>query len=186
MERLDLKGVYPLPGQSSKDHKKFMAAWGKMNLGHVHGFPLWEKEVFSEFQKSFEQLSGIFSHYAKSGGAGSGSATSVEMMQQTELVNLALDVGIPTEAFPMNRVQGIFARADQDDNDGVGKAGDRALEMHEFLEAIVMLAFARANPRVGEVGTSGQQVSEPLPGCLLSLLHKTVLRKARAPHRPLV
>ena len=78
-------------------------------------------------------------------------------MQQTELVNLALDVGIPTADFPMSRVQGIFARADQDDNDGAGKAGDRALEMHEFLEAVVMLAFARANPEHGKVSEPPMQ-----------------------------
>ena len=92
-------------------------------------------------------------------------------MQQTELTNLALDCGLASDAFPMVRVQNIFERADQEDADaaGVKKGGDNALELHEFLECVVMLAFFRANPRFGTVGRE-REVSEPLPGCLQVLL----------------
>eukprot|EP00966_Prymnesium_polylepis_P147009 3395466-Prymnesium_polylepis.1 len=96
-------------------------------------------------------------------------------MQQTELVDLALDVGLANKAFPMARVQMIFERADQT---GDRQAGDNALEFHEFLEAVVLLAFHRANPRFGEVG-QGREVEVPLPDCLDQLLHKSLLKKAK-------
>ena len=73
----------------------------------------------------------------------------------------------------MARVQGIFEQADQKDadNKGIKKGGDNALELHEFLECVVMLAFFRANPRFGTVGRE-REVGEPLPGCLDTLLNQ--------------
>ena len=68
---------------------KFIAVWSKMDLGHVFGFPAWEKEVFMLLMAAHPELSNIFIHYAKSGTAGSVSATAVLTMQQTELVDLA-------------------------------------------------------------------------------------------------
>ena len=96
-------------------------------------------------------------------------------MQQTELINLALDVGLATDTFPMARVQTIFARADQTDDK---RGGDHALQLHSFLEAIVHLSFARANPRFGEVG-SERTVQNSLPGCFERLLTRSLLKKAK-------
>ena len=139
-------------------------------------FPLWEKAVFGLLHRSCGELHLIFSQYAKSGTAGSSSAHAAETMQQTELVDLALDCGLATDSFPMARVQGVFARADQTDD---GKGGDHALEMHEFLEALVQLSFSRANPRFGEVGKE-HEAPNPLPDCLDSMLTKCILRKAKS------
>ena len=114
-------------------------------------------------------------------------------MQKSELTNLALDCGIASEAFPMARVINIFERADQvDDMLQVSKAdrrvktgqpakgGDNSLEIHEFLEVVVMLAFHRANPKFGEAGyTDASAVSSPLPGCLEVLLKKSLLQSAK-------
>ena len=77
-------------------------------------------------------------------------ARSGAYITRAELINLALDVGLATQAFPMVRVQNIFERADQ--NDDKRKAADNGLAYHEFLEAVVMLAFHRANPKFGQVG----------------------------------
>ena len=49
--RLDVASVVALPGQDPVEHNKLMQAWGKMDLGHVYGFPLWEKEVFTVIQR---------------------------------------------------------------------------------------------------------------------------------------
>ena len=91
----------------------------------------------------------------------------------------------------MARVNNIFERADQvDDTFAVSaadrrvvvgetaKGGDNALELHEFLEAVVMLAFARANPKFGQVGHNAS-AAFPLPGCLETLLKKHLLTKAK-------
>ena len=36
--------------------------WKKMDMKHVFGFPLWEKEVFDLFHQNFEQLRSIFDY----------------------------------------------------------------------------------------------------------------------------
>lgn len=153
------------------NHKLCLQAWKRMNLSHVFGFPVWEKAVFTLLHKSFAELTSIFTHYAKSGSAGSSSAHGALTMQQTELTNLALDCALATETFPMARVQGVFARSDH-------KNGDHALELHEFLEAVVQLSFFRANPRYGEVGHE-HEAPNPLPGCLENMLTKSLLKKAK-------
>ena len=141
------------------------AIWAKMDLSHVFGFPMWEKDVYELLQKAHGELKSIFDHYSKAGSAGSGSATAAMTMQQTELVDVALDCGLTSETFPMVRVQNIFERADQVDDTfkvsaadrrvvtgETAKGGDRGLELHEFLEALVLLGFSLANPKYGEVG----------------------------------
>ena len=83
----------------------------------------------------------------------------------------------------MARVIGCFERADQVGGSRVGetaKGGDGSLELHEFLSTIVMLAFARANPKFGEVGhTDASAVELPLPDCLQQMLTKCLLQSAK-------
>ena len=112
-------------------------------------------------------------------------------MQQTELQNLALDCELSNAKFSMTRVINIFERADQvDDTFEVSKAdrrvvkgetakgGDNGLELHEFFECLVMLGLHKANPKFGEVGHN-DSVEFPLPGCLDTLLNKSILKKAK-------
>ena len=111
----------------------------------------------------------LFNQYAKHSGGG---AVASKSLQQTELVNLALDCCLATAAFPMARIQAVFTLADLKDD---GKAGDGALELHEFLEAVVQLSFSRANPRCGEAGHENDAPAHPLPGCLEQMLHKNLM-----------
>ena len=64
-----------------------------MDLYHVYGFPTWEEQAFKLVQNHFDELVSIFTEYAKTGSAGSGSAKALMTMQSTELTNLALDCG---------------------------------------------------------------------------------------------
>ena len=157
---------------SLDDHQRFLQEWNQMDLSHVHGFPLWEKEVFRTLHSSFSGIRSLFNQYAKH----SGGAVSSKSLQQTELVNMALDCCLATTAFPMARVQAVFTLADVKDD---GKAGDQALELHEFLEAVVQLAFARANPQFGEVGHKRVAPAHPLPDCLHAMLQKNLLKRAK-------
>ena len=193
LPRYDASSATQLEGESRNDFNSFKATWSQMDLTHVYGFPLWEKEVFELLHATFEGLRSIFDYYAKSGTAGSASAASAQTMQQTELQNLALDCGLSSEQFSMTRVINIFARADQVDDTfkvsaadrrvmtgETAKGGDGGLELHEFLEAVVMLAFHRAQPKFGSVGHNDMaSVSSPLPGCLETLLKKHLLKKAK-------
>jgi len=174
IERFDPSKVFAVSGMTPYAHQMFLVMWKRMDLAHVFGFPLWEKGVFQLLHRSFGELEKIFEYYAKSGTAGSSSAGALNTMQQTELIDLALDCGLATDSFPMARVQGVFARADQTDD---GKGGDHALELHEFLEALVQLSFSRANPRFGQVGKE-HEAPNPLPDCLENMLHQKLLRHA--------
>jgi len=179
----------------------FLKVWKKMDLSHVFYFPTWEKEVFELFAKAHDELKIIFSQYAKSGTAGSSTATAIFTMQKTELTNLALDCGISSsndKEFPMVRVTGIYERGDQVDDTQVAskadrrvkvgkvaEAGDHGLEIHEFYEVLVMLAFAKMNPKFGQVGQNTvEAAANPLPGCLDVLLNKYILTKAKRDEMP--
>ena len=65
---------------------------------------------------------------------------------------------------------------------------DNGLEIHEFLECLVNLAFSRANPKYGQVGKSdvaaGGIEMDLLPGCLESLLKTNILVKAKRDNVP--
>jgi hypothetical protein len=174
VERFDFRAWAIAASEISEDRAEFLETWAKMDLAHVFGWPLWEKAVFHLLHRSFGDVRSIFSHYAKSGSAGA-SALAGSTLQQTELVNLALDCCLATEGFPMARVQGVFTRADQAED---GKAGDNALELHEFMEALVQLSFSRANPRHGEAGRE-HEAAQPLPGCLEAMLQKNLMKKAK-------
>ena len=165
--------------------------WSKMDLKHIYGFPLWEENVFSQFTTHFDELKAIFTHYAKSGGAGAVSANAALTMQSTELGNMCLDIDILTEKFNMTRVINIFRRADQVDDtqkaaahdhriiEGeAAKGGDRGLELHEFLEALVALGFYRFNPSFGEVGKNFEAEFDA-GQTLATLLDKHVLKNAK-------
>ena len=96
--------------------KNWLICWKNMSFKDLHGFPLWETQLHDVLQGAFPELSSVFTHYAKSGSAGTTSAHAAETMQQTELVDMALDCDLTSEAFPMVRVQNIFERADQVDD----------------------------------------------------------------------
>ena len=38
--------------------------WRQMDLSYVHGFPLWERPVFSTLLRSFAELRGVFNLFA--------------------------------------------------------------------------------------------------------------------------
>merc|ERR1719473_1137309 len=106
-----------------------MAAWKAMDLSHVAGFPTWEDEVFHTMQAAFTDLLSIFTYYAFTGDGGEAGSWAAETMQQTELVDLALDCGLATSAFPMTRLVSLF----EAENKRSG-AGDSDLELYEFLQ----------------------------------------------------
>jgi len=106
-------------------------------------------------------------------------------MQQTELTDLALDCSLSTDKFPMSRVIELFERADMADAKPgeAPKPGDGALELFEFLEAVVMLALFRANPSMTLAG-GATKVDVPLPDCLVTMLKENLLLNRSATSWP--
>ena len=165
--------------------------WKKMDLSDVHGWPLWEKEVYLILGAAFDEIASIFAYYAKSGGVGT-SAASAFMLQQAEVTNFALDCELATKDFMMTRIHMLMEQSDQTDavvvkrnrfkgdeatTDAQRKGGDNALELFEFLELIVRVCFQRANPKYGTVGN--REAKFPLPGILEKTLKENILPKAK-------
>jgi hypothetical protein len=134
-------------GSTAADMQLFTRPWGP-----------WDRSVVRHASAATAMTSG-----------GSSEPSALETMQQAELVDLALDCGLATDAFPMARVQAVFARAD----------ATKALELHEFVEGVVSLSFSRANPKFGEAGQESHKAAHPLPDCLEQILQQNLLRKAK-------
>ena len=176
---------------SSGADKKFCAVWAKTDLWHVFGFPMWEKEVFTLLYSSGRAQVHL-RPLCKEWLGGLGYANAAMTMQQTELVDLALDCELTSESFSMARVQNIFERADQVDDTFVeskadkrvllgetAKGGDNGLEFHEFLECIIQIAFM-SQPQVRDGGAQRLgSCGSTLPGCLDLLLRKNLLKNAK-------
>ena len=179
IERFDCTRVEPPAGLEAEKHARFISCWQSIDLARVVGFPLWEKAVFHLLHRAFGDISSIFAAYAGRADAaheGLASTHAVDTLPQSTLTSLALDCGLATEAFPMVCVQAVFQRAGQADD---GKVGYRALELHEFLEAVVQLSFSRANPRFGEVGNEQLAPAHPLPDCFEQMLTQKLLQGAK-------
>ena len=178
--RFDTKYAQPTGGQPKDEFEVALDTWNKMDLGMIHGFPVWEGEVFELLKSNFGEIQAIFANYAR-GGDGEVQDKGAMTMQQTELTEFCVDCSIESGEFTMGRVIKIFERADQvDENSKSGEkagAGDGSLELHEFCEALVMLSFHRANP--GFEADPDSPVAEPLPGCLAELLSKNILTNAK-------
>ena len=161
--RYDASGAIALPGQGAAEHDKFMSSWKKLDLSHVEGFPTWEEEIFHILQQSFTDLLSIFTYYACAGEP-TGSTWGGSTLQQTELVDLALDCGLATKALPMNKLVKLF----EEENSRFG-AGDQDLELHEFLQLVVVVAYKRANP----TGKEGVALGEALEKMISKHLSRT-------------
>ncbi len=179
----DEKAVYAVPDWNSM--------WKKMDLSDCHGWPLWEKEVYLLLGAAFDELASIFAYYSKSGGVGT-SAESAFVLQQAEVTNFALDCDLATKDFMMTRIHSLMEVSDQQDAKKVmagrfkgdelydkrRKGGDNTLELFEFCELIVRVAFQRANPKYGSVGNR-ETKGGTLPGVLETTLKQDILPKAK-------
>jgi len=117
----------------------FIAEWKKMDLQYVKGFPTWEADVFAALAEAFGDLNAIFTYYA---GDSPG-------MQQAELVDLALDNNLPTKKYTITMIIDLFEQVNKESG-----AGDADLELFEFLQFLVLLAFSRnAGAGVDELKT---------------------------------
>jgi hypothetical protein len=62
--RFEPEQLKPPPHVSAASHLRFLAAWRRMDLSRIHGFPLWERPVFVRLLASFDELDAFFAFYA--------------------------------------------------------------------------------------------------------------------------
>ena len=123
VERFDPRAVAAPPA--------FVDSWSKMNLESIAGFPTWEEPVFKLLAGAYSDLEPLFKHYCG----------STPGMQQADLVDLAMDNNLATEAYPITKIVALFEQVNKESG-----LGDADLEIHEFLVFLVHLAFSRDGP----------------------------------------
>jgi len=172
-----------VPPESGRD-ESFAACWVRVDLKKLPGFPLWEGGVHDLLMSHWAELRSIFAAYSAGSGA---DAPGADTMDLEEFHDFVLEADVATSQYGVQQITGQFGKAN-------AASGDAVLELHEFVSMLVAIAFYRANPQYGLVGTSsahsanahddndGDGVSDdgaPLPGCLGATLVDAVLRNCR-------
>merc|ERR1719440_1803695 len=99
-----------LPGQSLKEHKKWLEVWQRLELTDMYYFPLWEKGVHDILQKHFAELSLIFLAYCRS-LLGSDSAEDAMEMEMSEFKDFVDECGLETKAINFDLMTNNFIKA---------------------------------------------------------------------------
>jgi len=99
-----------LPGQSLKDHKKWLEVWQRLELSDMYYFPLWEKGVHDLLQKHFSELSLIFLAYCRS-LLGSDSAEDAMEMEMSEFKDFVDECGLETKQVNFDLMTNNFIKA---------------------------------------------------------------------------
>merc|ERR1719182_211536 len=99
-----------LPGQSLKEHKKWLEVWQRLELVDMYYFPLWEKGVHDTLQKHFGELSLIFLAYCRS-LLGSDNAEDAMEMEMAEFKDFVDECGLETKAVNFDLMTNQFIKA---------------------------------------------------------------------------
>jgi len=91
---------------------------------------VWEEGVFNVMAQGYDDLRLLFEYYAG----------DTPGMQQAELVDLALDNCLPTKKFTITQIMALFDQINKESG-----AGDSDLEMFEFMQFLISLAFSMDN-----------------------------------------
>jgi glycosyltransferase involved in cell wall biosynthesis len=184
--------------------RNWLVCWKNMTFKDLHGFPLWETQLHDVLQASFPELQSIFLHYCGSSIAGSesiGSATRVGLM---EFLTIAKDTDLCTKEFKVDEVTRHFTSANAQTaiaNSGSSDrnklkppktpkveaatsrkaqkaaAVDAQLNLFEFINLLVRVAFWRANPQWGS--KYNKKDLTPVPESTQILLEECILPKAK-------
>jgi hypothetical protein len=116
------------PSRSGAD-PAFIACWRSLDLSSVVGFPVWEEAVFRVLADGFAGLRATFAAYEG----------DTPGLQQAELVSLALDYNLASESYSISMIVSLFEKVCHE----IG-AGSADLELADFVQFLVILAFARS------------------------------------------
>jgi len=171
---------------------ELLQMWTQLRLQSLPGFPLWEQAVFEDLQSAHAELQLIFQTYA----AGTAPPDDFEgipdvLMDIDEFRDLLVESGLPTDAYGLEAMSGHFISANE--AAATNGSSEPLLEFPEFVTAICMVAFFRANPMHALTNTDSQIASgrkdadfdgvadggTTLPAALHDALHLCILPNAR-------
>jgi len=180
-ERFDVKTASNIAGQPDELFKRLLATWGRLDLQGLHGFPVWEGEVFQIVQQQYGLLSNAFKAYSK--GLGD-SANESQTMDMDEFKDFVVDCGLETERYKFAQMGIQFARANSSGKGAAGPAADAELMLHEFIAMIVRIAFWRVNPGFGAENKGREEAMShsdftPVPNALRIAMNQHIVPNAQ-------
>ena len=104
----------PPKGVAPDVHKEWLMIWEMLQLSTVHGFPLWEKDVYDILASKLESLRSIFKAYAAgsvaASGQASGSVGANMEMDMEEFHDFVMDANVLTKFYGFDAVSGQVSR----------------------------------------------------------------------------
>lgn len=165
-----------------------------MQLSDIYHFPLWEKGVHDLLQLHFTELSLVFFGYARIASESDGDITL--QMGISGLRDFVDDCLLATREVGFEHFCSTFAKCQTKGKEvarsseaerarrasrlsGADAKKETELNLQEFVNYLVHLAFQRANSGLAPAGASGKREVVMLPGCLEKMLFEHVLPRAR-------
>ena len=104
----------PPKGVGPDAHKEWLMIWEMLQLSTVHGFPLWEKDVYEILAAKLESLRSIFKAYAAGSVAASaqasGSVGANMEMDMEEFHDFVMDANVLTKFYGFDTISGQVNR----------------------------------------------------------------------------
>ena len=105
----------PLPFQSLKEHKQWLAVWQRLELSDLHYFPVWEEELHNLLQVHFKEIRLIFLAYCRS-VLGSDSAEDATEMEMAEFYDFVSECHLETRQVNFDMMSNQFIKANAVNN----------------------------------------------------------------------
>ena len=112
----------PLPEQSLREHKQWLAVWQRLELTDLYYFPIWEKDVHDLLQRHFVQLRLIFLAYCRS-ILGSDSAEDATEMEMAEFYDFVSECHLETKIVTFDVMTNQFIKVRIQGGGGGGEGG---------------------------------------------------------------
>jgi len=168
----------PLERETKEQHAAWLEHYQHINFSDLYGFPLWEREVHDQLQQAFADLSSIFRSYCRSVGESADKASTMELEEFHDFViDCRLETNDRGEPYTFAKMKAQFNKADSSGKGIAGPAANKELVLHEFLNAIVRVAFHRLNPKfsaflVEDIIPVPQALDVCLNECILPNAHR--------------
>ena len=177
----------PLVGEPEAQFAHWLACWERLKLSSLYGYPLWLREVHELLHSSFRQLRMIFSHYCTVDNSDEDSASGAQTLGGKEWLALAHDCRLANSQFTIYDLKDIFRLTSEGSGGGtrtsVGTIQAAELNLPGMIEALVRVAFLRANPGLEGLSEGSVPLTHhglhTLPGCLIRLFEQHVLPLAK-------
>ncbi|KAL1507904.1 hypothetical protein AB1Y20_007510 [Prymnesium parvum] len=156
----------------------WLAAWQRLRLNVLPGFPLWEQEVFRCFATDFcEVIYPVYLFYCRCKSDSCATVVRGRSLGIEEWLQFCSDCRLVTRNFDLPALRKLHGQCvPNTPDDGLLEA---RLLLPDFMTALTMLSFKRNNASWLKALPPDTLPPRPLPGCLIEVLQSNVVPHAR-------